>query len=338
MHDTGDEPFTSMEKSWFNSGANKWEAVRDPFGGQLLNVIKDSDNEPSTDVPVLNKNVGGGYGGQFDCATNSIWIDFIDPRGPPLTWQTAYGLAAHEMGHGLDLQHAGNLDSFDTSYGTLPTEMPTMVGCAFPPGYDQADMRSLEQDDWAALEHMKTSGKYNGHANTSFENSGNLTRFWGKGSGSRFIDQSSGSSDGTYHVLLGGTAMPSYMYQTVRVEDPKKMKARVNYKKYFSSSSGQIFYGIYARKVNFPSNPGCASVFENGWDFNDPDVPNLTFEYRVGTWRTPTTSWKWPDTPRWNGVDSWQGVDARLYIFNYMVQGVDPTDVRIDHARIRHVG
>ena len=75
---------------------------------------------------------------------------------------------------------------------------------------------------------------------------------------------------------------------------------------------------------------------KNGWDFNDPSVPSTPFVYRTAAWGTPTTSWQWPDTTEWIGVDNWEGVDARIYIYNYMTYYGTPTFVRIDHARIRH--
>jgi hypothetical protein len=203
-------------------------------------------------------------------------------------------------------------------------------GCSFTSASQFDILFSLEQDDHAAINSTFTTALV---ANPSFENG---FSFWGKGGGESVTIMSGGASDGSQYARIYGKN--GYIFQTVRVTDPGDMRGRVNYKKYWSSSTGTVWYGLYARKVNYNSGSSACQWVHN-WDLNNPTYPNgTTFVFEKGVTLTPTNSWQWlPETASWTEGDPWEGVDIRQYLYNYMTHTGGSTYVRIDNMRARHL-
>lgn len=316
---------------------DNWEVVRSPVGGQLVDAVQLPDNTIA-DFRVVIEQIDTGMGGKVTCGSNNkIRLDIFEGTGTVVgSNANISGLAAHEMGHAFDLSHSGDVDSYDAiaNPGYYPDTNSTMGTCDVL----FSVQGSLAQDDWANLEWMYSS-KNNMNANSSFE-TGSHFPFWGTSNGATASVQAGGASDGSYYLLLGGST-GGYIYQTIRVSDPADIKARVNFRKHSASSTGQVYYAMYVRRVDYPLVTNCTAGsgvdFPNGWDLNQPNLINGTgFSLCQGLWVTPNTSWQWPDTPACTTVDPWEGVDIQLRVYNYMELSGQGTEVRIDHARVRH--
>jgi len=259
------------------------------------------------------------------------------------------GIAAHEMGHALNMKHVSPLGSWeydkrvDVGGYPYPGESATM-GCG---AISFAEHRTIEQDDWAFLEYNFDSVE-NGFANSSFEYLQGPTQFWDWDSASGTTVQSRGSysSDGNRHVKLGGR-YGALMWQTVRIVDPGRgsqnpgtLTGRVNVKRAQVGTQGYVFFGLYGRQIDYPTTTSCD--FDEDRDMRSPSYPSGgLLALQVTGYGYPGLYWEWPDTTEWTTVSSWEGVDVELRIYNYATADGNPlnlVDVRIDRARVRHTG
>jgi hypothetical protein len=304
--------WTSTLEADFDNGADEWDSIKHPQSGTWTTT---SEGGP---IEIQIKDLAA-YGNTVCSQFGDLQRIELDVAG--LSRSEFRGLSTHEAGHAHGLGHAGTGASFDS-------QTPTMInGCGQPQSV-LVSLVSPEQDDYAAISSALSTAL---HANPSFENS---STFWGKGGGASLAIISGGASDGSKYARVYGSS--AYIYQTVRVTDPGDMRGRVNYKKYYGSSSGTIWYGLYARKIDYPQS-GCTG-FVNDWNLNSPSFPNGTsYVYERGSTFTPTSSWKWSETAAWTEGDPWEGVDVRQYLYNYMNNLGQPTYVRIDNMRTRHL-
>jgi len=328
--DNGARAWENDEKNAFREGGDKWEAVQKVLGGSFV-IVREVSDDPSVLWAKLVDLDPDHAKGVFTCA--GFKMDIWEENYEEISFYQQMGLATHEIGHSIDLRHPGTTDSFGVVDGTLPDEQPSMATCIG----DYAENISLAQDDYASLGYHYTIDE-EAHANTSFENGG---AYWGYSGGAWGTAMPSGGNDGPSYLLLQGPEGGS-AYQTVRVTDPSRFRARVNFRKHYSMSTGYIFVGIYARKVTYVPvlpPPACESGsgvnFPNDWDLNKPTVPNHTYVLTsAGVYLNPTTTWQWlPETGWWTPDSTYQGVDLRIRIYNYMTLEGAGTPVRIDHAR-----
>ncbi len=314
--------WTSARQGYFTNGANDWDSIRHPSGGYLVS------SSTGGSIEIYIDNYGAGGGGVTSCDAfgnlNSITFDPFD-----LTSNQFRAVSGHEAGHAHGLDHTGPYDSFDS-------DIPTMTaGCALDEiGETYDDQVGPEQDDYASL---TTAFVSDYHANDSFERGS--SRFWGKGGGASLAVYS-GGSDGSRYVRMYGYG--GYMYQTVRIAAiPNNSRARMNHKKYYSSSSGTAWLALYSRQLDYSTDTETAcegmGQYHNNWNFVEDPVVNQSFTYEKGVTVTPSTSWSYIDatTSIWSDASSWDGADVRVYVYNYMKStSGGSTYLRIDRARI----
>ncbi|VAW02709.1 hypothetical protein MNBD_ACTINO02-1182 [hydrothermal vent metagenome] len=309
--------WTPTREGWFSDGADDWDSIRKPNGGYLV------DSASGGNIEVWIKDTGPGGGGVTSCVLGNLKSITIDPDGLSSTQFRA--VASHEVGHAHGLDHTGPYDSFD---GDLPT---MTAGCALDEiGKGFADTIGPEQDDYASL---TATFETDYHANNGFERGSSL--FWGKGGGASVAIKNGGVDGSAKYARLYGYG--GYMYQTIRIADsPNSSRARINYRKYYSISSGTVWAGLYSRKLDYVNDTttSCAGTgqYHNGWNFVSPTV--LTgWTYEKGISRTPSSSWNYGTSSLWSDASGWDGTDLRLYVYNYMKHEGSSTYVRLDRLR-----
>ena len=201
------------------------------------------------------------------------------------------------------------------------------AGCALDEvGLGYIDQLGPEQDDHAQLVSVFRSDY---HANDSFERGSTL--FWGKGGGASTSVMTSSSSDGSNHLRLYGYG--GYVWQTIRVADvPNTNRARMNHKKYSPASSGTVYLALYAGHVVYDDG-GCGdpAQYKPNWDFVNPSSEVPTFVR--GVTASPTNVWQYQNATTTTHDIGWEGVDYRVYAYNYMTLDGEDTYVRLDRIR-----
>lgn len=313
--------WTPTMKSLFDSGASKWEVVPKPNGSVWVNAYSGGS------VPVTVH--WGGTPGKTHC--NAFGTVTSVEMSASLGTAEFEGVATHEAGHAFGLAHSGPYDSWDYHIFNVPSMVAScQLGTSHY--YHQS---TLEQDDWEAL--GSRNSPWSLLANESFEYNPVGSRWpWGLAGGESMTILTGGAAVGSDYARTYGYA--GAIYQTARVEDPGDMRGAYRAKKYYSTSSGFVWGGIYARRIDYDTG-SCDDDAVHHWDLSDPQFDwGTNFVYRTGTnYLYPTTSWQQIETPSWTEVDGWEGVDVRFYVYNFMTDEGSSTYVRLDDARVRHL-
>lgn len=224
------------------------------------------------------------------------------------------GTAAHEGGHILALDHAGDDDSHDGQKATMAT-------CT-----DSSAKGSLEQDDEAAVQaRTDASGVYvSVTANSSFEEASGW-QYWGKQSVSSSGIYSGGVDSTPYYASFKGSSSSTAVYSTTRLMNARTIdwiKGRANYRKSYVYDYGHVLVVMKWRNVNYVNGETCGSPDYYGasgveqtindvssvGSFNDHYYTKTC--YPGSSWGYCTTSGAAP-----GNVDA---IDARIVVYNRM--------------------
>lgn len=314
--------WTTTEKDTAFAGFEVWEWDADKYNGNAPVGISTSTGSQTVYVDWTSLTSGYGSG---NCNTGQIVFN-SSYRNEINSNATAFkGLAAHEMGHAIGIDH---VHKYDSSGGDNP---PVMWACGWGNDY------RLTQDDNAAMQ-LQTdvaSGWRSTTANSSFEEDGGYLEYWGITSGSTTSRGAYGVDGTPYHLLFKHSSTEPYIFSTTRlIDDPTIdwVKARANYQKYSSTDTGTVKITLRVRDYEV-NGTGCGFPSRR-----DGSSPTYTAARYYTTTCTPTTSWNYCTTSGENPPDQWAergGVEVRIYVYNRMFDSSGArTYVRVDRVRV----
>ena len=320
--------WTASEKSTAMSGFRVWSWDVDRYDGAAPVTISETSGSQIVNVDWAwqpSSSYGSG-----NCNTGQIV--FNSTKRALITSNVAEfkKLAAHEMGHAIGLDHVHRSDSLG---GDNP---PVMWAC----GWNDAGSYRLSQDDHAAMQLQTdvTGAWRSATANSSFEEDGGYTEFWGIKSGS-ITYRITGGVDGTpYYLKFKHNTAESYIFSTTRlIDDPRIdwVKARANYIKDVSTDTGNVKVMMRVREYNV-STPAC------GYPGRRSGSYSFTAARYYTKYCTPTTSWGYCTTAGENPphvTAGYGGIEVRVYVYNRMFRasgsralvGVDRVRVLVDY-------
>ncbi len=291
--------------------------------------------------------LGGTLQGETYCSPITGWSIVLNSSLRPafLTNPEALaGLAAHEFGHALGVQHVGKSDGY---WGR-----PTMTsGCMLNP-QEEADRRTLDADDAGALVSGVNGEDVGGFEswtpNSSFEHparSGfpNGFEWWQKWPSTAQWSIGSGGVDGSaQHAVLGNvlgadTYIAQHAYLRVGKSKDRKVKGRVNVRKTRSTDTGTVTMHVMWREdmYYYDVTSGACNELEY------LSVPGQWSTVSVVCYPLSAVSFNWCTTPEvlLENVPAGNG-RYRVMIFaqNDMLDGRfgDPVgqDVELDRTRM----
>lgn len=327
---TGGPNYGQTFEAAVRSGYNSWTGtvIRTPWGSSALG----SGGSTFTMDFVATS---ASWAAQTRCwdskiVFNSGYGDYLQDGSYVLS-----GLSTHEWGHVWGLGHAGRFDSFGGGE-------PSMSTC----WNDFDEQRAIAQDDSAGIQfQVNKSGSYGAAtANPSFENG---TRWWGlQGVGSHQIR--SGGVDGTPKYLrIYGSKSYTAIFSTTRLTDYAEdgnqagawVKARANYKKITSASTGYVLVQAKWRHVDFSGSNLKDTDCQIRYDINDPTQYTGPWQV-ISKYCYPTSSWDYCttavgvvqeyDSRGWRS----EGIDVRVVVYNRMKLNGEYLGVDLDRTRM----
>lgn len=298
----GSETQTAM------AGFEVWEWDADTYsGGQPVSI---SESSGSKTVAVKWIYIPGSAVGYGICDTGVIGFDAYERNDFLAAPDQFRNVAAHEMGHVIGLDHVGRLDSYN---GDNP---PVMWSCPYS---DSGFNYRLSQDDNAGIQmQTDTSGGYKSvTANSSFEEDGGYTEYWGVSSGASTWRYSGGVDGTPYYLAFGRTGGSSYVLSTTALDDVPTIewvKARANYRKFESGDYGTVLVQLRVRTYD-----------TGGSSCGTPSRKNGSHSYGTASYYslycTPGLSWSYCTTSGQNPPHkdaTSGGIEVRVTVYNYM--------------------
>ena len=295
-----EDPWTGSMKSNVRNGFDKWEATVRFNGNDAFSVTEQTGTVDFEIYSISNLTSETGWGGLTACADGFIAFDFRKNNGQLLGSGVMKGIATHEMGHAIGINHTGYKDSHYN-----PAFAPTMeagpnctVLQSTPVNTYPWTLHTLEDDDhasalrsWAIL----TSGGPSATGDQHLRHSGFGSYFHNT---VRLYDPANGGGDDNEYRTALRIKEPSDQQGTVRVEVWRAgilLPATVG-----SSCGGQFYYD--------------ASEMHQD-NLNAPQVGAMVKESEF-TWTTnPTTVWSQLIGGPWV-ADASDGVDFQIRVYN----------------------
>jgi hypothetical protein len=322
--------WTDDEKDQVEDGINDWLTVLGLVGESVVDSISKTAPEQG-DIKVEKVAGLSGLGGT-DClgAIRTLKLN------ASLTLEQFRDIAAHEMGHHLEMWHTGDNDHFGGGVSYLAI-------CQWhdlPPTNPPID-QELSQDDAGHVAHKwATQQPKPIQANAGFEEG---TKYWWKNNVDDFYISTFDPKHGSQNLRFRPEVSNGYVYQTMNLVDAANLEidARIQYRKVSSAATtGKMRLQIWRQKVNYavPWRDCERDQFRAGGNV-DQNVRTAVYGFeRLRTQGlAPTTAWKTgTETTPWTLDDFSEGFDVRIYVRSSVkYSNGDFALVEIDSARIR---
>lgn len=277
--------FTTSQKARIRDGIDDWLQIVGAAGNQTITSITESG---SGDFAITKEANLGRDGSTYCIADGNEGLKLSNT----LSLEKFRDVAAHEMGHHLEMWETGAYDHFGGSE-------PSYMGICEEVSSGQA----LSQDDWGHATHKWGGATHPSlHANIGFEAG---TLWWGKSGVSDFSATTADPYAGDWHLRWRPSVSNGYVYQTMNYVNAggKKVDAQTAFKKVSSSATtGVMRMHIMRETIDYASIvPGSCeenedtglSRFQAG-DYIDQNFREYLSGFVVmrGETFTPTTTWQ----------------------------------------------
>ena len=320
--------FSDSERDLVRDGVDDWLTPKRYTGAQVVTGIEEIWNGQ-----VILKEVANLDGwGATDCNAPARFIKL----SANLATEQYRDIAAHEMGHHLEMWHTGKNDHFG---GQLSYE----AICQYHSNGNPVDQQ-LSQDDYGHVgHHWDGLSAKSIHANVGFEHG---TTWWWKSEVDDFYTSSYSPMHGSLALRWRPKVAQGYVYQTMNFANSagEEIDARTNYKKISSSTTtGRMKMQILVQRVDYGFiSSGCEYKQFQGNDYRDQNSRSIVYAFtvvRTQNLPNPSTSWQVAtETSEYLIGYTYEGADVRVRVWsNLKYSDGSFALVSIDTLRARHL-